>query len=424
MKKLTLALSSLALFGMHSVSALNQSTYDMVNADVTEVSEALDKGQSALFLRARIESDRANGKTGEANTLATRLRYATPYLSNFAGLIEFNAVQDVYRRYHNTGLDLNANKADLPIIDDAAGSLLNRGFLNYRGLDDTSFVLGRQGIDLDNGRFVSTYSFRQNPTSYDALTVTNHSVLDIELFYAYLWQVNNQYATSSASLGKQQHRSHLLNATYTGFPFGTFIGYTYLLHNKDVSANSSDTFGVRYENRQTFLDMKLFYSAEYAEQFSRYGNPNDYKAHYYGLNFETHFQNIIAIRDLGIHAGYEVLSGRSDLTDRQFRTVLSDAHAFQGTAGQFTTVPNQGLEDLSVGIHPLFSEFEAEVVFHRFWTESNHARLGHEWDYTLSKTFERRYTTEVSYAQFKGTPSLGTVASANKFWLTASATFK
>ena len=123
-------------------------------------------------------------------------------------------------------------------------------------------------------------------------------------------------------------------------------------------------------------------------------------------------------------AGYEVLSGRSDLTGRQFQTVLADAHAFQGTAGQFTTVPDQGLEDLNAGIHAVFSEFEAEVVFHRFWTESDHVRLGHEWDYAISKTFERRYMMEVAYAQFKGTPSLGTASYANKFWLTASATFK
>lgn len=424
MKKIHLALTGLALLGTQSTFAINQSTYDMLNNDVSEVSDALDQGQAVLSLRARIENNRANDTTGAANTLATRLRYTTPYLSNFAGLIEFNAVQDIHRRLHNSGLDLTPNKANLPVIDDAAGSMLNRGFLNYKGFDDTNFVLGRQGIDLDNGRFVSTYSFRQNPTSYDALSVTNHSALDIELFYAYIWQVNTQYGNSAAPLGKKQHRSHLLNATYTGFPFGTFIGYTYLLHDKEVSTSSSDTFGLRYEHRQALLDMKLFYSAEYAEQFSRYGNPSDYKAHYYAFTAEGHVQNVGSIQDIGFKTGYELFSGRADLTGRQFKTTLADAHAFNGTAGQLTTVPNQGLKDFNLGIHTVFSEFEADVVYHRFWTENHHARLGHEWDYTLSKTFEHRYITEVSYAQFQGTPSLGTASSANRLWITAAATFK
>lgn len=418
-----LALAGLAILGAQTAFAINHSAYEVVNKDVHVASEALEKGQATLSLRARMEADRPDGSPfGAANTLQTHLRYGTPYFSNFAGLVEFNHVQDVHKRYHNAGLDLTPNKTTRPIIDDAAGTFLARAFISYKGFEDTNLVLGRQSIELDNGRFVSTNPFRQNPTTYDALSFTNHSVADIELFYAYLWQVNTQYANTAADLGKHQHRSHLLNATYTGFPIGTFIGYTYLLHDKNVAQNSSDTIGVRYEDQQDFMGAQLAYSAEYADQRSRHHNPNDYHAYYYGLDFKANFGSIASVEDISAMIGYEVLTGRTTLTGKQFKTVLADAHVFQGTAGQFTTVADRGLEDFNAGAQATLAGFKGQAVYHRFWTQSARTRLGHEWDFDLSTKFYHRYEASFAYAHFKGSSTQGTT-SINKIWLTGMATF-
>lgn len=415
------ALLGVALVFSGQAFAVNNSGLDVVNKNIHNWTDVLEQGETNLSFRARVERAHVSGSPlGEAHTVKTTFRYSTPYVQSFAGLIEFNGVTGFFPGKHNPGLSIRSSKVNRPEIADPSGATFHRAFLSYNGFDDTVIVGGRQYIELDNGRFVSNYPFRQSPTTFDAISFTNRSVDDLEFFYAYFWQVNTPYANATVPLASRRNYSHLINASYKGLPFGSIIGYAYLINDKDLNTNSSRTAGARFSDTRALENMKFSYHLEYALQKSAYNNPVGYTGKYYHFGFNNQFTSVGPVEAFNILGGYEILTGDSRSVSKQFRTPLANLHEFQGMVGKFTTIPNSGIRDIYLGTSVDYEGLLGKVMYHRFKPESGSGRLGYEWDFTLDKQLDEHYSAGVGLATFVGN-SRNNTRNSNRMWLSLSA---
>ncbi len=402
--------------------ALNHSAYDLISKEVSSLPEALEQGRTAISFRARAENvQQQNSSTGRAQTLQSRFRYSTPSLNHVGALLEFNGVSEIGGAHHNPGLNISPAKLNFAEIDDPKGTQINRAFFSYQGFDDTLLILGRQYIDLDNGRFISSYNFRQTPNTFDAFSFTNHSVAELELFYSYIWRYNTPFSASTDRAGAHQQSSHLFNATYKGFPYGQVVGYTYFMSDKDLGSNSADTFGLRYSDIRHWDRFKLDYSAEYAAQHSRHNAPLTYRSRYYALTLGGELSEVGTFDKMRLNAGYEVLQGRQEATGKAFRTSFGDFYNFLGNANQVSSL-NSGVEDASLGASTTVHGYSPRVTYHRFVPYSGNGHLGYEWDLALEKNFLDHYTAGIAWADFKGNAENGTY-DTRRLWLSATAAF-
>ena len=120
----------------------------------------------------------------------------------------------------------------------------NRVQLAYTGLSDTTMILGRQRIKLDNDRFIGNVGWRQNEQTFDSFTVKNMSLKGLEFYYGYLDRVNRIFGKESQP---KEHpgwgyywemESHIVNIAYTPCTYAKLVGYAYLLEIESSQANS------------------------------------------------------------------------------------------------------------------------------------------------------------------------------------------
>ena len=139
-----------------------------------------------------------------------------------------------------------------PVIADDDTIELNQGYLNYQGLANTNFRLGRQRIKLDNDRFIGNAGFRQNEQTFDAALVSHAPLPGLDLTYAFVDHVNPVFG-DDARLGDFDSNTHLFNATHDGFGWGRITLYDYLIEvDDDAPAFSSNSTGLRLDGDHTF----------------------------------------------------------------------------------------------------------------------------------------------------------------------------
>ena len=172
------------------------------------------------------------------------------------------------------------------------------------GIDDTSVVVGRQRLILDNARFVGNVGWRQNEQTFDAIKVSNKSFKDVELTLAHISQVNN---IRSLAVGTSHN---LLNARFDKTPVGTITAYAYLLDN-DASTADTDTFGARLKGKSD----SFLYTAELAQQSEGGDSSTDFSATY-------------AFAELG------------DLNAKEYKSLLYTLPSIAGLAGGTFRIPN------------------------------------------------------------------------------------
>ena len=191
----------------------------------------------------------------------------------------------------------------------------------------------------------------ENDPLFERLSaVLNTPVKDLNLYYSYVWDVNRVYGDVNglpAANTDFDSRSHLINVSYSGWQYGRFVGYAYLLDlsNGAGNANSSATYGGYFAGAAPVNDkVTVDYRAEFAWQDQYADNPQKYSADYY--NFELGAN----IKPIAIGTGYEVLgSGANSGAGGGrlgFKTPLASLHPFNGWAEVFITHPNNGLQDI------------------------------------------------------------------------------
>ncbi|NNC98970.1 MAG: alginate export family protein, partial [Gammaproteobacteria bacterium] len=275
---------------------------------------------------------------------------------------------------------------------------LNQLLLAY-SQDNTNLVLGRQRIIRGNARFVGNVGWRQHEQTYDALSIENKSVKDLTVFAAYIDRRN------TITFGYIDQDTVLIDVEYAGITNATLSAYYYDL-KVDDSRTEWENIGVRIVGELA----KFAYSLEYSTQETGNGAKPDY----------TLLEGRYTFKHASLAAGLEILGSDANTG---FATPLATLHKFNGWADQFLTTPAQGLEDKYLKLTRKHKDLTAMIVFHQFDADRGDIDFGSEIDLMISKSFSKKYTLGVKYADFSAGDFAGNKVDVSKFWLWAEARF-
>lgn len=394
--------------------------------EATSFVDAMKNGKTQLSFRFRIENvaDDSDAKEDStAQTLKTRLNYQSGSYEGFSSFIEFDQVSELIEVDYHTGAG-DGNFTDTATIADPEGTDLNQAYVQYAG-NGTTVKYGRQRILLDGQRFVGGVGWRQNEQTYDALSVKNSSVEGLDIFYAYIQNVNRIFGDDRAP-GDSDHETHLLNVKYKVSDAAVITPYAYLIENDGelppLMRHSSDTYGVSVNGK---ID-SFKYLVEYATQSNAGDNPVEYTAAY------THLQAAYSVKPVTITGGYEILGADGD---GYFVTPLATLHKYQGWSDVFLGNGAQGaagtgniaggIEDMYLSVGGKFGPVKASVVYHTY--ESNDADaaghdgdLGSEYGFTLGGK-AGPVGLLLKYTSYSAGDN--NVSDVSKLWLQASTAF-
>ena len=316
----------------------------------------------------------------DASTLRAKIGYKTDQAHDFQGLIEFEGVGNVGDEDYNNGVN---GKTSLPVIADPDGVEMNQLWLSYAGIPDTTIKIGRQGINIDNQRFVGTVGWRQNDQTFDSVILSNSSIPNLDLLYGHVRNVNRIFGNDHP-LGDLDTESHIAHAAYKATDWLTITGYGYWLDIDLAAALSSRTYGLRLNGSTPVnQDWTFFYEAEAAEQDDHGNNPANYDASYFHVSPGLKWNNWV------FQAGFESLEGNGT---NAFQTPLATLHKFNGWADRFLSTPVNGLEDMYGkvsykfnNIHPRIDSTAFTGVYHDFESENGSTDYGDEWDLQLTR---------------------------------------
>jgi hypothetical protein len=376
-------------------------------AAAEKLADAFAQGRFTLNLRLRYEDVRQTAlRDASALTLRPRLGFTTAPMHGWTAMLEAESIlaadDDSYSQ-----AGLNPGGAGRAVIADPESTEINQAWLAFtRGR--TTATVGRQRLVLDNARFVGDVGWRQNMQTFDAVSVTDRSLAQTTLTYAYLGQINRVFSDRHAQ-GKWQSDSHLFNASYAGIAAGTLTGYAYLLDFKQAAATQGcATYGASFAGAASLGDgLRLAYRAELATQGDYGSSTLDYTTSYWNLE-----------GGLSGKAGSLTLGRETLGSDRHvgFKTPLATLHAFNGWADLFLATPAAGLRDTYLKATASLPAAITLLAFqHWYETDTSSAPLGSEFNLQLSRKFGKSVAGLVKFADFRRTdPSLPNV---QKIWV-------
>lgn len=337
--------------------------------------ESITEGDTNVMLRYRYEFVDQDGFTSNANasTLLTRLNYKTKAYNGFTFFLEADNIMEVIADSYNAGKGNSPGNGQYPIVADPQGTEINQAWFNYAFNENSAVKVGRQRINFDNQRFIGGVGWRQNEQTYDAVSGT-FDINGSKLVLVYVDNVNRIFGEDVAA-GDNDNSTVLLNWSNDFKGFGKLSAYYYDIDNKDVAAFSTSTFGVKFAGNYEAFN----YGVEFASQNDAYNNPVNYTANYLRLDAAYKMEQAT------VFAGYEVLSGDANNAGAAFRTPLATLHAFNGWADKFLATPNDGLEDVFVGVKGVHSGYKWQALYHDFNAEDANRDLGTEFDFSVAK---------------------------------------
>ena len=292
-------------------------------------------GHSILDLRYRAEWVDQQGISQEAlaSTMRARFGYQLGRVDGFSGLVSIqgNVVLGPMR-YDNTAEHLS----DYPVVADPQDIEVDEAYASYDGVDWLHAEVGRQVVKLDNDRFVGNVGFRQLEQTFDALRADLQPAPHLSVDYIFAARVNRIFGAHhpDALHAAQELGAHLLNARWTT-PYGSLVGYGYLIGNRSLPATSHADIGASWRGSIGLGDsLALLYSLEAARQSAVLSGTMKGTPIYLAGKRDS------ALRQLGGSLGYESLGG--DGTSA-FQTPLATLHAFNGWADRFLSNPASGL---------------------------------------------------------------------------------
>ena len=394
------------------------------------IPDAIARGKFNLNVRARYEQVDEDGvaaitRNSYAPTVRTRFGYTTAPLYGFQAMLEAANISVIgsEENYNAAGANGQANR---PVVADPALTRIDQAWLAYAYTNWFAAKVGEQRINLDNQRFVGDSAWRQNLQTFDAASAGSEPIKDLDLSYSYVWDVHRVYGNVSglpAANTDFHSDSHLINLSWSGWEYGRFVGYAYLLDLKNAAgaANSCATYGGYFAGAAPLGEkVAVDYRAEFAWQTDYADSPLRYSAPYYNLEAG------VQINPVAFGAGYEDLGsgvnrgaggGRTS-----FRTPLATLHPFNGWADVFLTTPSDGLRDAYVYAQvTLPGRIPLRFVFHQFNADSGGANFGQEYDAVISRKFGKYWTLLTKFADFEGEnaapPSLAVSdVRIQKFW--------
>lgn len=385
--------------------------------DATNFAELFEKGDAGLDLRYRLETVDQDGfsKNATASTLLSKLWYRTANLNGFSAYVEGTHTAVLGKETYNNTVNGNITR---PVVADPSTTELNQAYLQYAS-DKATVRVGRQGVNIDNQRFIGTVGFRQNDQTYDAAAAILTPSKDLTATYGYVWNVNRIFGEDHP-FGDLDTETHILNVSYNGLGFGKLSAYGYLIDLNDapVFGLSSSTFGVRFAGKQAASDaVKFGYEFEYAKQTDYKDNPADYSADYWHAGLSA------SGNGFSIGVDYELLGSDNGVS---FKTPLATLHKFNGWADKFLGTPASGLRDIfATASYRVQSEGALKgllfkAVYHDFKSDVGDLSYGTEWDFLVSKKISKNVTASVKAALYNAD---GFATDTDKIWITLAAKF-
>jgi len=376
-----------------------------------KIPDTLSQGKFDLDVRLRVEfADEDGLKTiksdSAAPTVRTRFGYTTAPLYGFQAMLQGQntSVLGPEDNYNAAGSNGQGHK---PVVSDPAVTDLDQGWLAYAYTNIFDVKAGRQRMVLDNQRFVGDVDWRQNIQTFDAATLHLQPIDHLDFLYSYLWDVHRIYGNVSGLPPANQDYSsdsHLVNVSYSGWEYGRFVGYTYLLGltNGAGGNNSCATYGGYFAGAAPVNDtISLDYRAEYAWQTDYGQSALRYQAGYWNLELGAN------LRPFAWGAGCETLgsgenSGKSG-GRTSFRTPLATLHSFDGSAEAFLTPPSAGLRDIYGYAQVILpAQIPLRFIYHKFDADYGGGNYGQEFDLIATKNFGRHWQVLLAYAYYNG----------------------
>lgn len=387
-------------------------------AHADALGDALANGKTALELRYRLENVDQVGIAKEANasTLRARVRYTSAEWMQTSAMLEFDNVSRIGDDRYN---DDRNGKTMYPKVVDPDGAELNQALVKYMGIANTPLTIGRQRVNLDNQRFIGSVAWRQNEQTLDGGMLEYKGVDRLTVTYGYITRVNRINGPDAGTPpAEYDSKSNLLNVKYVLNEKLTGVAYAYLLNFDNAATVSSETVGLRLAGKVPSGDYKFGYAAEFAQQSDYGDNPVDFSADY--ALAELTFGKAPAAPAISweLQAGYELLG--SDGGVAAVQTPLATLHKFQGWADKFLATPNNGVVDTYVGGTVTVKGYGFTLAAHQYGADNGGADYGSETNVQLAKTFAKRYTATLKYADY----SADTFATdTKKLWVMAEAKF-
>jgi len=422
--------------------------------------DALAGGKASGNFRLRYEDVNVDSLTVEdatALTLRSRLGYETAPFHGFTAMLEFEDIhvvggEDDYSPETIDPAKPATNPYTYAAIVDPERTEINRAAIRYRGVPKLDLSYGRQRIILDNQRFVGAVAWRQDEQTFDAFTAKYDGIPDWSFYYAYIDKVNGIASEKPIYNFDLDSSDNIFNIAYSGFVLGKITAYGYFLSNEeplsvlqnaapDVNAlnpalryQSNDTIGVRFDGvyiLPTTLPLRLFYTAEYAQQ--ELTTPTDvefdmdYSLVEAGVGYTTKFGM------LSLKLAQETLgSDTQDTAMAGFQTPYATKHAFNGWVDMFLNTPAGGLQDRYATLAadlPFGVKFTA--MYHKYEEEEGplsgggERKFGDELNVQLLKAFGPNYTLGVKYGKYSADSEIATATNidTSKFWVWGELTF-
>ncbi len=328
-------------------------------------------------IRTRYASVNTDNTVGDANALTNRLMLGVSAdLFRIDGLSAYFEAMNVigsgdYWDLSNSDI---GDQGIFNVVADPNQTRITQAYVDYT-FGKTLLRAGRQGVNLDNQRFVGTVNWRQMPQTYDAVSLIDNSIENLSLLASYIWQVNTIFDSDTVKpVGDSFDTSSvLLHANYKVLDALSVTGYAYML--EDIH----DTYGIAATGKFGLgQNMGLSYRAEYAIQsdpsFENTTTNKTADAEYYNIEATLNMSGFL------LGAKYEVLGAGND-GNAAFSTPLSTLHAHNGWADIFLGTPADGLVDLNAMIGYKSKGFGvAKIIYHDFSSDTGSINYGTEID--------------------------------------------
>jgi len=294
------------------------------------------------------------------------------------------------------------------VVADPSQTRMTQAYVDY-AFDKTLVRAGRQGVNLDNQRFIGTVNWRQMPQTYDAVAVINNSIENLSLLAAYVWQVNTIFDSDTVKpVGDRfDTNSVLLHASYKIMDELTLTGYDYII--EDIH----DTYGIAATGKFGIdANTGLSYRIEYAKQKDPSIGQGNADADYYNLEATLNMSGFLA------GAKYEVLGAGSG-TNAAFSTPLATLHGQNGWADMFLATPIDGLVDVNGMIGYKAKGFGvAKIVYHDFSSDRGNTDYGTETDVLYkNKISAVKGLSGMLKASFYSADASYTQVDTTKYWV-------
>jgi len=285
----------------------------------------LKEGKISFNTRFRFEGFERDGAPfaapAYAPTLRVALGYETPAYHGFSVFAQGGAVIVTGPADYSVPTIPSQNLPDRPAILDPRNVDLSQGYLKWAhsiSNKKLTLTIGRQELALNDGRFLSISTWRQDHGSFDAARLDTDLPLKFSFTYAFITRIY-RVVGDEATDGVPHTHTQMMNLTRSK-PDRIKVALYGLLLDYRTPADfpmSTQTYGLRVTGPYQFdEDWSLVYTAEYAKQKNYANNPNRVDANYYLGELGPGW------RGFTFKAGYALLGGRS-ITDK------SETHSWQ-----------------------------------------------------------------------------------------------